>query len=227
LAVASGRLKAVPEQFVLGVDLDGVVADHTGRFREIVAEMRGVDPESLPLDRSWDFHEWGFGPDEYDRLHKLAVIEYDMIRTMPVIEGAADALWRLSDAGIWLRIITHRLYVNWAHERAVGDTAAWLDEHRIPYRDLCFLGAKPEVQADAYIDDAPHNITALRQLGNTVIVFEQPYNLHLSDGPRARNWVEAESIVADLAAVNLGQVAVQLPGIDAGSARLQERRRAE
>ena len=153
--------------------------------------------------------------------------EQDMIRTMPVIEGAADALWRLSDAGIWLRIITHRLYVNWAHERAVGDTAAWLDEHRIPYRDLCFLGAKPEVQADAYIDDAPHNITALRQLGNTVIVFEQPYNLHLSDGPRARNWVEAESIVADLAAVNLGQVAVQLPGIDAGSARLQERRRVE
>jgi hypothetical protein len=39
--------------------------------------------------------------------------------------------------------------------------------------------------------------------------------------------VEAESIVADLAAVNLGQVAVQLPGIDAGSDRLQERRRAE
>ena len=163
-------------QFVLGVDLDGVVADHTRRFREIVAELRGVDPESLPLERSWDFHEWGFAPDEYDRLHKLAVTEYDMIRTMPVIEGAADALWRLSDAGIWMRIITHRLYVNWAHERAVGDTAAWLDEHRIPYRDLCFLGAKPEVQADAYIDDAPHNITALRELGNTVIVFDQPYN---------------------------------------------------
>ena len=170
----------MPGQFVLGVDLDGVVADHTRRFREIVAELRGVDPESFPMERSWDFHEWGFAPDEYDRLHKLAVTEYDMIRTMPVIEGAADALWRLSDAGIWLRIITHRLYVNWAHERAVGDTAAWLDEHRIPYRDLCFLGAKPEVQADAYIDDAPHNITALRELGNTVIVFDQPYNRHLA-----------------------------------------------
>ena len=148
----------MPGQFVLGVDLDGVVADHTRRFREIVAELRGVDPESMPMERSWDFHEWGFAPDEYDQLHKLAVTEYDMIRTMPVIEGAADALWRLSDAGVWMRIITHRLYVNWAHERAVGDTAAWLDEHRIPYRDLCFLGAKPEVQADAYIDDAPHNV---------------------------------------------------------------------
>jgi 5'-nucleotidase len=217
----------MPGQFVLGVDLDGVVADHTRRFREIVAELRGIDPQSMPMERSWDFREWGFAPDEYDRLHKLAVTEYDMIRTMPVIEGAADALWRLSDAGIWLRIITHRLYVNWAHERAVGDTAAWLDEHRIPYRDLCFLGAKPEVQADAYIDDAPHNVTALRQLGNTVIVFDQPYNRHLVDGPRAANWEEAESIVADLAAVNFGHVAVQLPGIDAGSGRLEERRRAE
>ena len=215
---------AVSSQFVLGVDLDGVVADHTGRFREIVAERRGVDPETLPLERSWDFHEWGFAPGEYESLHKLAVTEYDMILTMPVIEGAADALWRLSDAGIWIRIITHRLYVNWAHERAAGDTAAWLDQHKIPYRDLCFLGAKPEVQADAYIDDAPHNIEALRALGNTVIVFEQPYNRHIEGGPRATSWVEVESIVVDLAADRLGQIPMQLPGIDAGADRLMQRR---
>ncbi len=214
-------------QFVLGVDLDGVVADHTGRFREIVAERRGVDPETLPLERSWDFHEWGFAPDEYERLHKLAVTDYDMILTMPVIEGAADALWRLSDAGIWIRIITHRLYVNWAHERAVGDTAAWLDKHKIPYRDLCFLGAKPEVQADAYVDDAAHNIEALRALGNTVIVFDQPYNRHIVDGPRAANWTEVESIVVDLAADRFGQMPMQLPGIDAGADRLLQRRDPE
>lgn len=218
---------AVSSQFVLGVDLDGVVADHTGRFREIVAERRGVDPETLPLERSWDFHEWGFEPGEYERLHKLAVTEYDMILTMPVIDGAADALWRLSDAGIWIRIITHRLYVNWAHERAVGDTAAWLDRHKIPYRDLCFLGAKPEVQADAYIDDAPHNIEALRELGNTVIVFDQPYNRYITEGPRATNWEEVESIVVELAADRLGHVAMQLPGLDAGADRLHQRRERE
>lgn len=209
-------------QFVLGVDLDGVVADHTGRFREIVAELRGVDPESLPLERSWDFIEWGFEPGEYDRMHKMAVTEHDMIATMEVIDGAADALWRLSDAGIWIRIITHRLYVNWAHHRAVGDTAAWLDRHRIPYRDLCFLGAKPEVQADAYIDDAAHNIEALRAAGNTVIVFDQPYNRHL-EGPRARDWTEVESIVAGLVTDQIGQVEMPLPGIDAGSTRLDHR----
>lgn len=209
-------------QFVLGVDLDGVVANHTERFREIMAEVRGVDPATMPLDRSWDFHEWGFDPDDYARYHRIAVMEHDMFRTMQVIEGAADALWRLSDAGIWIRIITHRLYVHWGHEKAVADTAAWLDIHRIPYRDLCFLGAKPQVEADAYIDDAPHNVRQLREAGNTVIVFDQPYNRDLG-GPRASTWSEVETLVADLAAARSGGVEMQLPGIDAGADRLARR----
>ncbi|MDQ3738411.1 MAG: hypothetical protein M3337_04500 [Actinomycetota bacterium] len=213
------------EQFILGVDLDGVVADHTGRFREIMAEIRGVDPDTLTLERSWDFLEWGFQPDEYSLYHRIAVMEHDMFRTMPLVPGAADALWRLSDAGIWIRIITHRLYVNWGHEKAVGDTAAWLDAHRIPYRDLCFLGAKPEVEADAYIDDAPHNIEQLRAQGKTVITFDQSYNRHLTDGPRATSWVEAETLVIDLAGAQLGGIAMQLPGMDAGADRLTHRQR--
>ena len=101
-------LTPLPE-FILGVDLDGVVADHTLRFREIMAELRGVEPETMPLERSWDFAEWGFKPDEYAHYHRIAVMEHDMFATMPVIAGAAEALWRLSDAGVWIRIITHRL----------------------------------------------------------------------------------------------------------------------
>ena len=177
----------------------------------------------MPLERSWDFHEWGFDPDDYAQYHRIAVMEHDMFRTMSVIDGAADALWRLSDAGIWIRIITHRLYVHWGHEKAVADTAAWLDIHRIPYRDLCFLGAKPQVEADAYIDDAPHNITQLRDAGNTVIAFDQPYNRHLVEGLRATTWTEVEALVADLAAAHSGALEIQLPGIDAGADRLTRR----
>lgn len=220
----AGAVTTTSRAFVLGVDLDGVVGDHTRRFRDIMAELRGVDPETMPLERSWDFHEWGFGPDEYAHYHRIAVMEHDMFRTMPVIEGAADALWRLSDAGIWIRIITHRLYVHWGHEKAVADTAGWLDANKIPYRDLCFLGAKPQVEADAYIDDAPHNIAQLRAAGNTVIVFAQPYNRDIG-GPRARSWTEVEEIVTDLAAEHLGQLQAQLPGIDAGTDRIEQHRR--
>lgn len=210
--------------FIFGVDLDGVCADYSIGFRDFVASERGVDPESLPLERSWDFREWDLDEAEFGRLHHKAVSEARMLRHLPVIEGAADALWRLSDAGVWIRIITHRLYVNWSHEAAVSDTVAWLDEARIPYRDICFLGAKPQVEAHVYIDDAEHNISSLRRAGNDVIVFEQPYNRGLK-GPRAVNWAEVEEIVLDLASKHRW-LQPQLPGIDSGADRLTRKKSA-
>jgi len=188
----SGTVKG----FILGVDLDGVVGDYTAALRTVVAERTGVDPESLPLERSWDFREWGLSPEEFEQHHRAAVLEHRIFRTMPVMPGAAEALWRLSDAGVWIRIITRRLYVNWGHATAVADTVAWLDASGIPYRDLCFLGAKPQVEADCYVEDAPHNVAALRSTGAHVIVFDQPYNRDV-DGPRARDWAEVESLVGD------------------------------
>lgn len=210
--------------FVLGVDLDGVCADHTVAFRAIVADELGVDPESLPLQRSWGFNEWGLGDGDFERLHRIAVLQRRMFRDMPVVSGAPEALWRLSDAGIWIRIITHRLYVNWGHAIAIADTAEWLDRQRLPYRDICFLGAKPEVEADLYIDDAPHNIEALRAHGNEVIAFAQPYNEGVA-GPRASSWAEVEELVMEAAAkaTALQQV---FPGTDPAIERLESRRAA-
>lgn len=208
---------------MLGVDLDGVVADFTAGFREVVAREQGCDPESLPLQRSWDFDEWGLSPARFSELHHKAVVDYRILASLPLIEGAPDALWRLSDAGVWIRVVTHRLYANWAHAAAIADTVAWLDEQRIPYRDICFLGNKPQVEADCYIEDAPHNVRALRAAGNDVIVFDQPYNKDLA-GPRATDWAEAEELIAELATGVLGSVQGQIPGIDAGADRLDRNR---
>ncbi len=213
------------EQFIFGVDLDGVCGDYTLAFRAVAAEYLGVPEHELPLERSWDFHEWGFGEGDYENVHRLAVLEHRILRDLPVIDGAADALWRLSDAGIWIRIITHRLYVHWSHAVAITDTVEWLDRARIPYRDLCFLGAKPEVEADAYIDDGPHNVIALRAHGSEVIVFDQPYNRGLA-GPRARTWAEAEELVYEFAARKREGVQTQLPGFDAGADRIERNRSA-
>lgn len=207
--------------FVFGVDLDGVCADYTNGFRQVVADDRGIDPEALPIGRSWGFDEWGIDDEEFERLHRLAVADKRMLRHLPVYPDCADVLWRLSDAGIWIRIITHRLYINWGHAAVVSDTVNWLDSARVPYRDLCFLGDKPEVGADIYIDDAPHNIDALRAAGNQVIVFEQPYNVDI-EGPRATDWSEVEELVLDAAAAKRA-VQPQFPGIDAGSDRLGRR----
>ena len=212
-------------RFVFGVDLDGVVADYTAGFAAYVAELRGIDPASLPEERSYDFREWGIGPQEFEQYHGSAVSEHRFLAKLPAIEGAAEALWRLSDAGVWIRVITHRLYVNWGHAEAVADTVLWLDSERIPYRDICFLGNKPEVEADCYVDDAPHNIAALRASGNDVIVFAQPYNRG-EDEPRAHSWPQVEQLVMERFTAWRGDAGVQpqLPGMDAGTDRLAMRR---
>jgi 5'-nucleotidase len=209
-------------EFILGVDLDGVCGDYSRALRDIVAAQRGIPPDELSLDHSWDFGEWGIGSEEFSRLHQEAVVEHRIFRTMPAVPGVADALWRLSDAGIWIRIITHRLYANWSHAVAVGDTVAWLDSVGIPYRDLCFLGAKPQVEADCYIEDAPHNITALRERGAYVVVFDRYYNRAL-DGPRATNWAEVEELVGERVAAAGFALQAVLPGFEEGPDRVLRR----
>jgi 5'-nucleotidase len=206
--------------FILGVDLDGVCGDYTAALQDVVAQRAGVDLDALPLERSWDFREWGLTAAQFEEHHQAAVLEHRIFRTMPVMPGAAETLWRLSDAGVWIRIITHRLYVNWGHATAVADTVDWLDASGIPYRDLCFLGAKPQVEADCYVEDAPHNVEALRATGAHVIVYEQPYNRDV-DGPRATNWAEVENLVG-ARVTDLGlTLQAPLPGFEDAANRLR------
>ena len=211
-----------PGPFVLGVDLDGVCAQHTVAFRKIVAQEKGVSEKSLTLECGWGFQEWGFEDGDFETYHRRAVVEHRMLADMPAMLGASRALWRLSEAGVWIRIITHRLYTNWDHAIAAGDTAEWLDKAKIPYRDLCFVGGKTAVDAHAYIEDAPHNIEALRAEGRNVIVFDQPYNRDL-DPPRATTWEEVEAIVYDELAAHQGTVQHQLPTFDPSTDRLDDR----
>jgi 5'(3')-deoxyribonucleotidase len=212
--------------FIFGVDLDGVCGDYTAALREVAVERLGVAPSALPLERSWDFREWGLSPGQFEDLHRAAVMEHRIFRTMPAIPGAAETLWRLSDAGVWIRIITHRLYVNWGHAQAVADTVEWLDATGIPYRDLCFLGAKPQVEADCYVEDAPHNVEALRETGARVIVFDQPYNQGVP-GPRAVDWGEVETLVGDRVAELGLALQAPLPGFEDVPTRLRRVRPGE
>jgi 5'-nucleotidase len=208
------------DEFVLAVDLDGVCADHAAAFATVVAAERGIDPATLGPQQTWNFHEWGLTDGDFDRLHRRAVLEHRMFRDMPVVAGAAESLWRLSDAGVWIRIVTHRLYANWGHAIAVGDTVAWLDAVGIPYRDLCFLGTKPAVEADLYVEDAPHNLAELTAAGNQVVIFDQPYNQEVA-GRRAAGWLEVEAMVTEARLARGQAVQAPLPLAHAADERLR------
>ncbi|MGA8016733.1 MAG: 5'-nucleotidase [Candidatus Dormiibacterota bacterium] len=189
----------LPRQFVLGVDLDGVCADYYPFMRTVVAEWLGRDPESLPPDVGWEMAEWGVEPGEFHKMHRFAVVQRNLFQEMGMIPGAGPALRRLSNLGVRIRIITHRLIIEHFHQIAVSQTVEWLDRHAIPYWDLCFMGEKGAVNADLYIEDSPHNVEALLRDSRDVIVFTHFANQHLDVPPdrRAHNWVEAERLIGE------------------------------
>jgi 5'(3')-deoxyribonucleotidase len=182
-------------EFVFGVDLDGVVADYIQGLKPIAAEWLGVPVTSLTDEVSYGFKEWGIS-DNYDDVHRFALKERALFASLPLMEGAPPALRRLSARGIRIRIITHRLYIPWFHRQAVMQTIEWLEKHGIPYWDLCFMAEKSSVDADVYVEDSPKNITALREAGKDVVVFRNSTNRELS-APEARNWLEVEQWVLE------------------------------
>jgi hypothetical protein len=184
--------------FVLGVDLDGTCADFYTALRPIAAEWLGVDPETLGPEVSWDLPEWGVAqaPGGYLKLHQFAVTQRDLFRVMKPVAGAPQVLRRLSDEGVRIRIITHRLLLKGFHRVAVQQTIDWLDGHDIPYWDLCFLADKAAVGADLYVEDSPANIEHLRSHGHRAIVFTSSTNRYLP-GPRADTWDEVYTMVRE------------------------------
>lgn len=184
----TGTLRHVNGRAVLGLDVDGVIADYAGGLRPYAAADMGIVAESLPeqglydIVSAWNFDDYA----HYQRVHRAAV-EDGLYGNLPLIPGAADAIRELSNAGVHVRIVTHRLFIGGQHARVVSDTVAWLEKHRIPYMSLCFTGLKDSVGAHAYVEDSPSNIAALRAEGWPVFVADQPYNRDV-DGPRITDW---------------------------------------
>lgn len=182
-------------QIVIGVDLDGVCVDFYTRMREIAAEWFEKDLDCLPKDVSYGLEEWGIQDnEEYQSLHRFAVTQRNFFETVPMIPGARSVLRKLSNEGYRIRIITHRLYIHFFHETSVRQTIAWLDDHGIPYWDLCFMKEKDQVGADIYVEDAPINIDLLRGRGHYAICFANSTNRHIAE-PRAQNWDEVYTLI--------------------------------
>ena len=109
--------------FILGVDLDGVVGDFYGAMRKIAAEWLNKPKESLTDEVSFGLGEWGL--DEYggyERLHRFAVTQRNLFRDMPPIKDAPSTLRKLSNRGIRIRIITHRLFLKHSHKTSINQT---------------------------------------------------------------------------------------------------------
>lgn len=116
--------------FIAGVDLDGVCGDYITGLKTFIAADRGISPDELTDDVSWNCPEWGLTREEYEEYHLRAVQEHRLFLNMPIFRGASEALWELSNAGVWIRIITHRLFLSGFHAIVANDTVQWLDNSK-------------------------------------------------------------------------------------------------
>lgn len=180
---------------ILAIDLDGVCADFYGRMREIAAEWFERRVEDLTPDVSYGLPEWGVKtPDQYASLHRFAVTQRDLFKTCPMIPGSRRVLRELSQEDARIRIITHRLFIHYFHNLAVAQTVDWLDQHGIPYWDLCFMKEKEQVGAHVYVDDSPDNVERLRSKNLYTICFANSTNQNVGE-PRAKSWDQVYNLV--------------------------------
>ena len=176
----------------INVDLDGCVVDFCRGFMQMLQRYNPREYANLPYPDSWDWwSQWGMSQGEWMSWFRRGVGSGEIWRDAPMIKGAREVLWQLSDAEDHLRIVTHRLSWPGLHAMAIKTTVDWLEHHNIPYRDIAFEGSKTEIEADVIIDDKPDLSWA--QEGKINLLFDQPYNRDVETGAstgiiRAHGW---------------------------------------
>jgi len=180
---------------IVSVDLDGVCGDFYGCMREIYSEWIEKPLNEIPEPESFNLNNWGiFEKQQYEDFHRFAVTQKHLFKIIPMISGARKYIKKLSDEGIRIRIVTHRLCIKYFHKEAIIQTVEWLDKNGIPFWDLCFLKNKSDIYSDIFIEDTPHNIEALRKNGIYTICFANSTNTKVTN-PRAKNWEEVYNLI--------------------------------
>lgn len=175
--------------------MDGTIADYPEGIRQYL--YRHGYNEQIPYPDHYslvDSTGWPFKNDhEYISAHMKAE-EEALYAMLPVYTGVVDTLKSLSDQGVHIRIVTHRLFVHGQHALVVSDTVRWLDANHIPYKSICFTGLKDSIGADLYLEDNADNIKDLRNTGHHCMVVDQPYNKSV-EGPRLYSWEGADHFI--------------------------------
>lgn len=166
----------------IGIDLDGVCYQWTKTARYMLREILPNSPyhKHGPLGQEcskWDYIKDHVSKEHNDWLWKEGV-ELGLFRHGHLFPGTIKALRALAKYGR-LVAITQRPH------RASEDTFAWINFHRLPFREVHILQGEPKTevaQCDVYIDDRPKNCIELKTAfsDSTVCIPDRPWNQEFS-----------------------------------------------
>ena len=163
----------------IAVDMDGVLADVDAQFITWYHREYGI---KVPYEHLIGKTEGAGFPDK--GAARRYVRTPGFFRTLPLIDGAIDAIQRLmEDYEIFI--------VSAAMEfpQSLPEKYEWLNEHFpfISWKNIIFCGDKSVIAADYMIDDHPRNLISFK---GTPILFDAAHNAGNSDYRRVRSWTE-------------------------------------
>lgn len=188
---------------VIGVDLDGVVADYTGGLLKFAERALGLSRHSLPPPR-----DWGFSNVQFINVSGVSFTFCDMHRSfvgfpnqgllkLKALPYSIQSLRTLQDRGHTIRIVTQRgAHSDGADNIHMQQTMRWLQKKFIPFHEIVFTNDKTSVRCDVMLEDAPHHIQAFADAKIPYLIFDQPYNQN-QPGIRVNGWPEAMRILEE------------------------------
>ena len=173
-----------PQKLVIGIDIDGVIAD----FQPV---LMGLASEYVPISEE-DKHIYKVKDTEHgdaDLEHKVReeALTKGLVADAPTISGAVEKINGWYDSGHKIVILTAR------EEHWRDQTEEWLENIDLKHHELILdedKGPRAVKEGiDIMIDDKPANIEDLQEHGVNAYVFDRPWNQDV-DAPRIHSWAK-------------------------------------
>lgn len=167
----------------IGVDNDGVMFAFHEAARIVVANHLRIDPIELPPAKVWDFMsvQWGLDHKTFWKIWFDDNANGGGWLRLPPVDGTVEGLKTLQKAGHTIHIITSR-------KGGEVATVKWLQKYKVPYDTLHIGRDKTRVLVDVMVDDWEGNWKELTAVGRRCLVWNQPWNDHLSEAERVHSW---------------------------------------
>jgi len=158
----------------IALDVDGVLADVIKSWLNFNNKIRPTISKDEITD--WDFWK-KFEINQFDFYSELNTCWENWIYVPATQQNLSSVTKNLSDLG-QVDIVT-------ARERSTDSFVKnWLDHHNIIFDNYVSVidgPMKADLDYDVFIDDSPLNAEKFLQNNKKIILYSQPWNLHLDD----------------------------------------------
>jgi len=169
------------------LDQDGVLADFEHAFLNAWKE-RYPDIPPVEYHNRTSFYILENYPVELRPLAEAIYTAPGFIRNLPPVPGSLEAIKELLALGMDIRICSSPLS---QFENCVAEKYLWVEKHlgREATNRLILTKDKTLIQGDLLIDDKPEITGTVRPRWKHIL-YDAPYNQHVTDRPRLtwRSW---------------------------------------